>query len=161
MSRSHFAYRARHGMRSHAWRSVISRDTSLAEDLFARGGRCAARPSGLAGLPSRSRTASMRGEFITRCTTRYALHSQHRKSVWEVVQAFGRVVSAKSYNFDGPTFVGKPGPSGVGTSTPLLGISSISQIGRLIFRVNPRVKYGDLIQNFVSNKVLILCVSTL
>lgn len=49
MSRSHFAYRARHGMRSHAWRSVISWDASLAEDLFARGGRCAARASGLEG----------------------------------------------------------------------------------------------------------------
>lgn len=31
------------------------------------------------------------------------VHGRHRKSVWEVVQAFGRAVSAKSYNFDGAT----------------------------------------------------------
>lgn len=88
MSRSHFAYRARHGMRSHAWRSVISRDASLAEDLFARGGRCAARASGCrAEAERRACEANLsRGE-----STRCALHSRHRKSVWEVVQAFGRV----------------------------------------------------------------------
>lgn len=79
------------------------------EDLFARGGRCA-RASGLA-TTGPCRTSSMRGEFITRCTTRCALHGRHRKSVWEVVQAFGRAVSAKSYNFDGSTaFVGEPAP---------------------------------------------------
>lgn len=146
MSRSHFAYRARHGMRSHAWRSVISRDASLAEDLFARGGRRGC--SGLAGAtePEQSGEHARRIYHAVYRRALRATHGQHRKSVWEVVQAFGRVVSAKSYNFDGPTFVGKPGPSGVGTSTPLLlGISSISQIDRPIFRVNPRVKRGDLI----------------
>lgn len=127
MSRSHFAYRARHGMRSHAWREASSLGTRLSPRIYSHAAGDALCPGvGAWGLPSRSRTASMRGEFITRCTTRCALHSRHRKSVWEVVQAFGRAVSAKSYNFDGPTvFVGKPGPSGVGTSTLLPEISSI------------------------------------
>jgi len=77
------------------------------EDLFTRGGRCArVRSSGATGP---CRTSSMQGEFITRRTTRCALHGRHRKSVWEVVQAFARAVSAKSYNFDGSTaFVGEP-----------------------------------------------------
>lgn len=79
------------------------------EDLFARGGRCA-RASG-SGATGPCRTSSMRSEFITRCTTHCALHCRRRKSVWEVVQAFGRAVSAKSYNFDGSTaFVGEPAP---------------------------------------------------
>lgn len=109
MSRSHTAYRTRHNIRSRAWRSVISRDacppriySHAAGDAL---GHRARRATG------RCRTSSMRGEFITWCTTRCALHGRHRKSVWEVVQAFGRAVSAKSYNFDGSTaFVAEPAP---------------------------------------------------
>lgn len=140
MSRSHFAYRARHGMRSHAWRSVISRDASLAEDLFARGGRCAARASGLAGLATEPKQNVEHARRIYHgVAARCALHSQHRKSVWEVVQAFGRVVSAESYNFDRPTaFVGKV-PVASGLQRLLQEILLISEIDRPIFRVNPSI----------------------
>lgn len=97
---SYFARRVaprRAYVRPRAWQSIISRDAHLSQ-RFIRARRCAwARTR----ATEPSRTASMRGEFITRCTTRCAVHGRHRKSVWEVVQAFGRAVSAKSYNFDG------------------------------------------------------------
>lgn len=89
------------------------------------------------GLPGRAERRAC--EFITRCTTRCALHGRHRKSVWEVVQAFGRAVSAKSYNFDGSTvFVGEPAPVASRLQRHIAG-NFIHQRDR-----NPRVCHVDL-----------------
>lgn len=126
MSRSHFAYRARHGMRSHAWRKASSLGTRLSSRIYSHAAGDALC-SGRRGLPSRSRTARACEANLSRgvpLAARYTADIVNRFGKWS--KRLDRAVSAKSYNFDGPTaFVGKLGSSGVGTSTQLLEISSI------------------------------------
>lgn len=58
-----------------------------------------------------------------------------------------------------PRLSESPVPVASGLQRLLQEISSIGEMDRSIFRANPRIKCGDLIRIFVSNKILIIMIT--
>jgi len=118
-----FAYRARRDIR--AWLSVISRDASPSRIYSHAVGDALGHRT--RGLPGRAERRACEAN-LSRGVPLAARYSRHRKSVWEVVQAFGRTVSAKSYNFDGSTASESSPQWRRGFNATLLEISFINAI---------------------------------